>query len=128
MPAVMARPGLFDEKVKAGDPVRLRASRCRECGRTEFPGLVACPACGSATAEVELPEEATLVGFTAVLYPPPGSRVEVPYGIGVARFADEVCILGLMDPGGPELEIGMMLRTVAIVVGDDLLTYAYQVS
>ena len=125
---MIARAGIFDETAAPGQPVRLRASRCDRCGRTDFPGMAVCPACGEPASDVDLPDDATLVGFSAVLYPPPGARVEAPYWVGVARFGDDLCILGLMERPAPELSIGMAIRTVAYLAADDLLTYAYRVN
>ena len=34
---------------------------------------------------------------TGVLAQPPGSRVEAPYDVGVAEFAEGICVIGLVD-------------------------------
>jgi uncharacterized OB-fold protein len=128
MTLTLATPGLFDETAAPGDRIRLRASRCGQCGRTEFPSRAACPSCSTQSAEVELPADAVLSGFSAVLYAPPGARVEAPYSVGVARFSDDICILGLIEGAAEDLRLGAAIETVAVAVASDLLSYGYRVT
>ncbi len=102
-----------DLLTKGPEGVALRASRCPTCGRTEFPALDTCPACGAEAAPVALGPSATLAGFTEVLHPPPGAEVDVPYTIAVAAFADgNLAVMGLLDghvPSG-DLVVGARLE------------------
>jgi uncharacterized OB-fold protein len=84
-----------------GDVTHLVASRCPACHRVEFPARSECPACGAASVVVELTGPARLRISTAVLAQPPGSRVEAPYGVGVAEFPEGICVQGLLV-GQPE--------------------------
>lgn len=122
------RPDLFTDAAQAGEEIRLRGSRCPDCSRLEFPAAPWCASCGAATTGEELSSEAELVGFTSVQYGPPGARVAVPYTVGVARFGDDLCVMGLMDEAGSELEFGLTVRTVAVPVADDTLTYGFRPS
>jgi uncharacterized OB-fold protein len=125
------KPGLFTEAVQAGDEVHLRSSRCDACGRVEFPATPACVNCGGSTIPEDLPVEAVLVGFSSVQYAPPGALVPVPYHVGVARFGDDLCVMGLLDgadPTGSDLDFGRTLRTVAVAVDGDTLTYGFRPS
>ena len=84
-----------------GAPSGLLASTCGSCGRVEFPRRESCPACGAAAAPTLLEGPARLRVSTAVLAQPPGSRVEAPYGVGVAEFPAGLCVIGLLvgSPG-----------------------------
>jgi len=87
---------------EAGSATALLASSCRECGRAEFPRRTSCPACGATAEPVELVGPAVLRVSTAVMAQPPGSLIEAPYGVGVAEFAQGLCVLGLLV-GQPEV-------------------------
>lgn len=80
-----------------GGATALLASTCPSCGRTEFPRRAACPACGADSDPVELTGPASLRVSSAVLAQPPGSRVEAPYGVGVAEFPEGICVIGLLQ-------------------------------
>ena len=84
------------QPAEVGQLTALLAGTCTDCGRTEFPRRVQCPACGGDLAPVDLTGPATLRVETAVLAQPPGSRVEAPYGVGVAEFPEGICVLGLL--------------------------------
>jgi uncharacterized OB-fold protein len=112
--------------VVAGAPACLVASRCTACGRTEFPARVVCPACGSTSPSELLPSVGRLVGFTAVLHPPPGTDVEVPYTIGVVEFDGRIRVLGQVTDPVDQLEIGLSVETVGQRVGADSLGYAFR--
>ena len=84
----------------AGEPTALLASLCRACGRAEFPRRTTCPACGADADLALLRGPARLTVSTAVLAQPPGSKVEAPYGVGVAEFPQGLRVIGLLvgDP------------------------------
>ena len=137
MTSAALKPGLFTDGVGPGDDIHLHGSRCADCGRLEFPATPACVNCGAATTPEELPVEAVLVGFSSVRYAPPGARIPVPYHVGVARFGDDLCVMGLLDladeptydptePTGSGLEFGRTLRTVAVAVDEETLTYGFR--
>jgi len=120
-------PDLFAGPADVGQPVHLRASRCGDCGRTEFPALHRCPACGGAATDVELPLDGVLRGHTAVLHPPPGALVEPPYRIGVVELGGAIRILGLIESGPDDLTVGLPVETVAASPAEGLLSYAFRV-
>jgi uncharacterized OB-fold protein len=80
-----------------GEPTALCASKCADCGRVSFPRRSVCPACGGSAAPYELRGPATLRVLSAVLAPPPGAKVPAPYDVGVAEFAEGICVIGLID-------------------------------
>ena len=126
--AAPVREGLLVDvdEVGPGDAARLQASRCDECGRMEFPGRAECPWCGGASAFVVIGPEATLAGFTAVLHPAPGSIIDPPYDIGVARFADGLQIMGLLVTAGDDHAVGDPIEVCVVEVPDGRLTYGFR--
>lgn len=126
--AAFIEPELVDpvdrEGAVAGDPVGLLASRCTTCDRVDFPARERCSACPSGTKAHALRSPAVLGSRTAVLHPPPGGLVEVPYDIGVAEFPDGIAILGLLIDADAA-ERGCSLEVIATAVGDRL-TYAFR--
>ena len=123
------QPGLFSAADQPGQEIRLLGSRCRDCGRLEFPATPACVSCGGSATSEELPVDAVLAGFSSVQYAPPGARIPVPYHVGVARFGDDLCVMGLLDaadPAGLDPALGQSLRTVAVAVDEETLTYGFR--
>ena len=92
----------------------------------EFPGRADCPWCGAPAQLVAVGPEAVLTGFTAVLHPVPGSIMEPPYGIGVARFADGLQVIGLLTTAGDDLGLDDPIEVCVIEVPDGRLTYAFR--
>lgn len=128
---VLARPGLIASPLDPvpGQAVRLAASTCASCSRPEFPARPQCPACGASATTEGLPEHAVLAGYTTVLHPPPGAQVAVPYHVGIARYSNGLCILGLLDaPVDIALELGMDLVTIATEPSPGALTYAFRLA
>ena len=121
--------GLVDDAdAPVGSVVSLLASRCPRCSRAEFPALATCPACTTPTEPTTLGPDAILQGFTEVLHPPPGAKVEVPYTIGVAAFDANLAVMGLMESHHTvdQLRIGDALHVVLVAYGSDT-TYGYRV-
>ena len=109
-----------------GESARLLASQCPNCGRTEFPAREQCPACGEPSTTAPLPSEGRLCGFTAVLHPPPGTEVPVPYGIGVVEFDGRVRVMGLLTQQIDGLDVDPRVRTVTLHPAADVVTYGFQ--
>lgn len=108
-----------------GRTVALRGSRCDRCGRIEFPSRTLCPTCGSVAAAIPLGPRARLRTVTSVLHPPPGSRVPVPYVVGVAEFPEGISILGLVVIDAQEhVTVGDPVDTIAYAPAD-VSTYGF---
>ena len=118
---------VWDPNATPGTATALRGSQCRECGRTEFPRLAECPACGGGIDDVRLGPEATLAGFTEVLHPPPGALVEVPYTIALAAFAQNLTVMGVLDHhmAAVNLAIGTPLEVCVVEYGEGR-TYGFR--
>ncbi|HEU5152890.1 MAG TPA: OB-fold domain-containing protein [Iamia sp.] len=117
---------LVPDDAEVGAPVGLLAGTCAACGRTDVPRRDVCAACGGAVDPVTLATTAVLSGSTAVLHQPPGSAVEAPYALGVARFPEGLCVMGLLlaevDSPPP---LGTPVAVVAHQV-DQTTTYAFR--
>lgn len=89
-----------------------------------------CPVCLTATVDEPLGPRAELGGFTAVLHAPPGARVDVPYTIGVAAFAENLSVMGLMVDAIPldELELGAPLQVQVVEPFAGGRTYGFRVA
>jgi uncharacterized OB-fold protein len=119
---------------------RLRGSRCRDCGRVEFPVRAACPACCSDRVEVEaLPTRGTLWTWTIQRFMPKapynsGETPETftPYGVGYVELPGAVRVEGRLtesDPG--KLRIGMEMEVVFTPwrrdeAGVEVINYAFR--
>jgi uncharacterized OB-fold protein len=120
--------GLLWEALPAGSTARLRASRCTECQRAEFPAIEGCPACGGPTEELPLGASGILQGCTEVLHAPPDAKVGVPYTIAVAGFPEaNLAVMGLLDHHIPssELTLGSPLEVCVLDYGAGL-TYGFR--
>jgi uncharacterized OB-fold protein len=101
----------------------LLGSACTSCGRAEFPRRSTCPACGSSADPVLLRGPAKLTVSTAVLAQPPGSRVEAPYGVGVAEFREGLRVIGLLVGEPP---VGATVDVVVHEPYDGGTTFAFR--
>lgn len=124
-----ARPvdELMWEPGAPGEVAPLRAASCDECGRVTFPSPAQCPVCASATTSIPLGPHAQLGHATAVLHEPPGTRVPVPYVVGVARFDEGVSVLGLVVVDDLQhLAPGDDIDVVVHSPTPELVTYAFR--
>jgi uncharacterized OB-fold protein len=126
----MVDPTLLAEGQRPGDRALLRASKCEECGRTEFPAHTTCPACASPSNQITLGPAGRLLGFTEVLHQPPGAELDVPYTIAVAAFDDvNLAVMGVLDHHmrSQDLEVGQPLE-VTVVATRDSATYGFRLA
>ena len=106
-----------------GERTALRASTCPDCGRTAFPRVAECLACGGAAEPVLLAGQATLRALTSVTSQPPGALVQAPYDVGVAQFPEGICVIGLIDGAAVP---GATVTVVATSPYPDGLTFAFR--
>jgi uncharacterized OB-fold protein len=121
--------GLLAEEglLRPGELVRLRASNCPACARWEFPALTYCPGCDGRPESSALSEQATVIGVTAVLHPPPGALVEVPYTVALAAFPEGVAVLGVVTAALGDVPLGQRVETVAMLIGERV-GYGFQLA
>lgn len=108
--------GLFEED--ADGNVHLLGSRCRACGRHQFPRAATCPYCRSTEVEpVALSDQGTLWGFTAVTTAPPGYEGPVPFGFGVVELPEGLRVISRIEEADPaRLSFGMPVKLTTVVV------------
>jgi uncharacterized OB-fold protein len=112
--------------------IRLIGGYSPSSGYAHFPRLAACPFTGADDVEeVELPDHASLWGWTAVTAPPPGYRGEVPFGFGIVQLPGDLRIITRLTVADPDaLSFGQEMRLVAVPLHDDdgttVITYAFE--
>jgi uncharacterized protein len=99
---------------------RLTTTRCRGCGRTDWPPRGFCPACTSDAFDwVDLPREGRIHGFTV-------QETGVPAGfprplvfamVDVAGLRVFAPLVDVADPGA--LSVGARVRLAPVRVADD---------
>jgi hypothetical protein len=92
---------------------RIVGQACPECRRVYVPPRGACPRCGVATeGEVPVKDTGTVVTFTIVHIPIPGSDTKPPFVSAVIKLdgADQTCmhLVGGCDPR--QVRVGMRVR------------------
>jgi uncharacterized OB-fold protein len=118
----MTAPQLFEP----GDPghrTALLSGSCPSCHRVSFPRAGQCAACGEPLAQTSLAGPAVLTVLTAVLAQPPGAKIQAPYDVGVAQFAEGICVIGLID--GP-VEQGDQVEPVVVAPYEGGQTFAFR--
>jgi uncharacterized OB-fold protein len=104
-----------------GDPPRLIARQCRQCGARFFDRRNACASCGGQAGfdDAVLPGEGAVRTFTIVSVAAPG--VPVPYAAGVIDLAGTSVRANLVnvkaEPGS--LALGMRVRLTTFSMGTD---------
>ena len=104
-----------------GDPPRLIARECRQCGARFFDRRNACASCGSQAGfdDAVLPGEGALRTFTIVSVAAPG--VPVPYVAGVIDLGGTSVRANLVNvkPDPDALALGMRVRLRTFSMGTD---------
>ncbi len=126
--AIAVTAGLFE----MGDPPRLLASSCNECGQPHFPRQETCPYCSAdGCTDIELSNNGTLWAWTAVTSAPPGYKGAVPYGFGVVELPEGIRIVTRLTESDPtRLSYGEPVHLEIVPVyqdedGRDVVTFAF---
>ena len=127
---VPVHAGLFEEL--DGGRVALLGSRCRACGRYQFPVGTPCPSCHGGDVEaVRLSSTGTLWGWTTVHTAPPGYDGPVPFGFGVVELPEGLRVITRLEATDVDaLTFGtpMEAGTAALHTNDDgdtVVTYTF---
>ncbi len=127
--AVPVRAGLFEEHDGA---VTLLGTRCRRCGRYQFPVSGTCSACAGDDVEpVRLSPTGTLWGWTTVHTAPPGYEGPVPFGFGVVELPEGLRVITRIESTDVDaLRFGMPMRAAIAPLhetddGDTVVTYTF---
>ena len=111
------------------DQGKFMATQCKQCGRKYFPPRGDCPYCLSSDMDwVEVKSKGKLLTFTTVNYGPSGFEEAAPYTLGIVEFEEGVKVLAKIRKkvDVKDIKIGMELRVVPVVLGEDRLAYGFE--
>jgi uncharacterized OB-fold protein len=129
---------LFATPLELPEKVRLRGSKCNNCGVAFFGKLVACENCQSTNiTEYQLPRHGKLYSYTVVRQKPPGgyrgpTDPFEPFPVGQVEMEDGVLFLSrLAHVKFEDLKIGMDLEMVVEPLyvdenGNEVMMFAFQ--
>ncbi len=105
---------------------KIYGTKCKECGRLQFPPRAHCNRCLSSKYEwEELSGDCTLITFTKVEASPAAFKEQSPYVIGLAEFVEGPKVLAWIDKSISEGEvtIGMKLKLKSSKLPNGNLSY-----
>ncbi|MFQ6093488.1 MAG: Zn-ribbon domain-containing OB-fold protein [bacterium] len=111
---------------------RLEASKCKKCGKTDFPPRLVCGECRSREFDpVTLSDEGKIVTYTVIRVPPSQFVDEAPYAVGIVELDDGVRVTSqIVDCDPEELEIGQKLKVEFRKIQNDgeagIICYGYK--
>lgn len=129
---------LFATPLEPPENVRLKGSKCNDCGVAFLGKLAACENCQSMNiTEYELPRHGKLYSFTMVRQKPPGgfrgpTDPFEPFPVGQVEMEDGVLFLSrLAHVKFEDLKIGMDLEMVVEPLyvdekGNEVMMFAFQ--
>lgn len=113
------REDLFTTALDHLDQVRLKGSRCRDCGEVFLGKAPACGNCvGEKMEELILSNKGTLWSYTILRYKPPGdykgpSDPYLPFAEGLVELPEGIRVLApLTERDFDKIKIGMPLELV----------------
>jgi len=88
--------------------LRLRATRCLDCGYVSFPPKAACPKCGSRNiVREELPKEGKVLTYTILNVPIKGFEDQAPLIVALIKLGDARVLAQLTDVKPEDIKTGM---------------------
>lgn len=113
------REDLFTRPLDNLEQVRMKGSRCRNCGEVFMGGVTACASCTSRDMEeLILSNRGTLWTYTLIRYQPPGDykgQVDpfVPFAEGLVELPEGIRVLApVKECDFDKIKIGMPLLLV----------------
>ena len=100
---------------------RLEASKCKGCGKVNFPPRLICPECKSREFEtIKISDEGKILTYTIIRV---GSDVfsrETPYAIAIIETNDNVKLMAMVaDTKVEDVKIGSKVRLVFRKIQDE---------
>lgn len=111
------------------DKGKVSGTRCKQCGATYFPPRADCSGCLSSEMEwFDVRERGKLVSYSTLSYAPTGFEEDLPYTLGLARFADNIQIFGRLSQTiqPEEMAVGMDLVVCSVELPGDRITYEFR--
>jgi len=116
---VPIREDLFTMPLDRLDQVRMKGSRCRDCGEVFMGKATTCAnCCGTGMEELTLSNKGTLWTYTIIRYQPPGDYKGpvdpfVPFVEGLVELPDGIRVVApVKDCDFEKIRIGMPLELV----------------
>ena len=100
---------------------RLEASKCKGCGKVNFPPRLVCPECKSREFEtIKISDEGKILTYTVIRV---GSDVfsrETPYAIAIIETNDDMKLMAMVaDTKVEDVKIGSKVRLVFRKIQDE---------
>ncbi|MGD8306781.1 MAG: Zn-ribbon domain-containing OB-fold protein [Ignavibacteria bacterium] len=100
---------------------RLEASKCKSCGKVNFPPRLVCPECKSREFEtIKISDEGKILTYTVIRV---GSDVfsrETPYAIAIIETNDNVKLMAMVaDTKVEDVKIGSKVKLVFRKIQDE---------
>jgi hypothetical protein len=100
---------------------RLEASKCKSCGKINFPPRLICPKCKSREFEtIKLSDEGKILTYTVIRV---GSDIfsrETPYGVAIIETKDKVKLMAMItDTEVENIAIGKKVKLVFRKIQDE---------
>lgn len=100
---------------------RLEASKCKSCGKVNFPPRLVCPECKSREFEtIKISDEGKILTYTVIRV---GSDVfsrETPYAIAIIETNDNVKLMAMVaDTKVEDVKIGSNVKLVFRKIQDE---------
>ena len=108
------------------DKGKIYGTRCKECGKLQFPPRAHCSKCLSTNFEwVPVLNQCVLITYTMVEAAPLSFIERAPYMLGLAQFTEGPKVFAWMDTAIAESEvsIGMKLRLRILQLSNGNLAY-----
>ena len=100
---------------------RLEASKCKECGKINFPPRLICPKCGKREFEtIRLSDEGKILTYTIIRV---GSDIfsrETPYAVAIIETTEGAKLMAMIaDTALDEVSIGKKVKMVFRKIQDE---------
>ena len=106
---------------------KVKATKCKDCGRTFFPPRADCYQCLTSNMEwVEVTGTGKLLSYSKLEYGPVGFEGDLPYTIALLDYG-EYKVFGRLskDLTDDDIEVGMELKTVTNPLPNGQINYIF---
>jgi uncharacterized OB-fold protein len=100
---------------------RLEASKCKGCGKINFPPRLVCPKCGKREFEtIRLSDEGKILTFTIIRVGSDTFSRETPYAVAIIEPKDGAKLMAMIaDTAFDEVVIGKKVKLVFRKIQDE---------
>lgn len=100
---------------------RLEASKCKGCGKINFPPRLVCPKCGKREFEtIRLSDEGKILTFTIIRVGSDTFSRETPYAVAIIETTEGAKLMAMVaDTALDEVSIGKKVKLVFRKIQDE---------